>query len=61
MTKIDYFLELHKRIKNQKVVIGVIGIGYVGIQLLIQFNKAKIKTVGFDNDKNKILKLLHLN
>ena len=57
MNKTDYFKELNSKIKNRKVIVGVIGIGYVGIQLLIQFSKAKIKTVGFDNDRNKIKKL----
>lgn len=57
MNKTDYFNELKRKIKNRKVIVGVIGIGYVGIQLLIQFSKAKIKTVGFDKDRNKIKKL----
>ena len=57
MIKTNYFLKLCKKIKSQEALIGVIGIGYVGIQLLIQFNKAGIKTLGFDKDKIKISKL----
>ena len=42
MNKTDYFNELKRKIKNRKVIV-VIGIGYVGIQLLIQFTKLKLK------------------
>lgn len=57
MIKTNYFLKLCKKIKSQEALIGVIGIGYVGIQLLIQFNKVGIKTLGFDKDNIKISKL----
>ena len=42
------------KIKSKKVKIGIIGIGYVGLNLLIQFAKKKIKVYGFDNDEIKI-------
>ena len=38
---------------NQKKIIGIIGLGYVGLPLLILINK-KFKVFGFDNDKTKI-------
>ncbi len=41
--------------KNIKKKIGVIGLGYVGLPLALNFGKIKNFTVyGFDNDKNKI-------
>ena len=57
MKKVNYFKELSSKIKKKQVKVGVIGIGYVGIQLLIQFNKNKIRTIGFDIDERKISKL----
>ena len=52
-----FFYNLNNKIKSNKFQIGIIGIGYVGIQLLIHFCKKKIKTIGFDRDKVKISKL----
>ena len=47
--------EIIKKIKNKKLVIGVIGLGYVGLPLSILFAKKKFKIIGFDIDKkNKI-------
>lgn len=41
------------KIKKRESVIGVVGLGYVGLPLLIEFSKAGFKTVGFDTDKSK--------
>tara|TARA_Y100000816_G_C26057486_1_gene555022 strand:+ start:151 stop:1431 length:1281 start_codon:yes stop_codon:yes gene_type:complete len=46
-----------KKIKNKKFIVGVIGLGYVGLPRVLQFCDAKIKVIGFDVDKEKILKL----
>ena len=43
-----------KKIKSKKINIGIVGVGYVGLNLLIQFAKKKIKMYGFDNDEIKI-------
>ena len=48
---LDFFL---KKIKNRKAVVGVVGLGYVGLPLLIEFSKAGFPVIGFDTDKNKI-------
>jgi len=40
-------------IKNHNAVIGIVGLGYVGLPLLIEFSRAGFKTVGFDTDKSK--------
>ena len=46
-----------KKIQNKQVTIGVIGLGYVGLPLVIEFLKKKFAVIGFDNDVNKINKL----
>ena len=57
INKKKYFYNIYKNIKNKKAVVGVVGVGYVGIQLLLQFEKKNIKTIGFDKDKIKLEKL----
>lgn len=47
---------LHK-INSKKAKIGIIGMGYVGLPLAINFAKNKFFTTGFDNDIKKIRKL----
>ena len=47
-------MELLSRIKNRSAVVGVIGLGYVGLPLLIEFGRAGFKVVGFDVDESKI-------
>ncbi len=49
--------ELKKKIKNKQAKIGVIGLGYVGLPLVIEFLKKNYNVFGFDNDTNKINKL----
>jgi len=47
-------MSLIEKIKTKKANIGVIGLGYVGLPLVIEFCKAGFKVTGFDIDKNKI-------
>ena len=44
---------LIKKIKSKKATIGIIGLGYVGLPLVIEFCKQGFNVVGFDVDKNK--------
>ena len=48
---------LSSKIKNNKVIVGIIGLGYVGLPRAIQFCEKKIKVIGFDNDYTKIEKI----
>ena len=48
-----YKKNLISKIKKKKAIIGIIGIGYVGIRLLIEFSK-KYKVLAFDRDQKKI-------
>ena len=49
--------KLYKSINNRKAIIGIIGIGYVGLPLIIRFAEEQYKTIGFDIDKEKVNKL----
>ena len=46
------------KIKEKKARIGVVGLGYVGLPLLIEFGKAGFPVTGLDIDKNKVDQLL---
>src|SRR5206468_3444909 len=48
------FVSLKSKIENNKAVVGVIGLGYVGLPLLAAFHRAGFPTLGFDVDPNKI-------
>jgi UDP-N-acetyl-D-glucosamine dehydrogenase len=46
--------EWETRIKSRKVVVGVLGLGYVGLPLVKSFTSAGIKVIGFDIDQKKV-------
>ena len=50
-------MKLLNKIKYNKITIGVIGLGYVGLPLLKGFASQNLKIIGFDVDKKKIIKL----
>lgn len=50
-------MELLNKIISKKVVVGIIGLGYVGLPLGLEFAKKKIKVLGFDLDERKIVKI----
>ena len=45
---------LQDKIKKREATVGIIGLGYVGLPLVIQFVKAGFETIGFDIDEDKI-------
>ena len=49
-----YFQNLKKKILKKKATVAVIGLGYVGLPLLVQFHRKGFKCIGIDNDKSKI-------
>lgn len=51
-------MELLNKIHKRSAAVGVIGLGYVGLPLVIQFVKAGFSATGFDLDEEKI-KCLH--
>jgi UDP-N-acetyl-D-glucosamine dehydrogenase len=48
---------LIKKIKAKEAVVGIVGMGYVGLPLMLRFTEENIKVVGFDIDDEKITKL----
>lgn len=51
--------ELLEKIKKKEATVGIIGLGYVGLPLLIRFGQAGFPLIGFDIDTKKINALLH--
>lgn len=49
--------ELIEKINNRSAIIGILGLGYVGLPLLIEFSKANFKVIGFDTDSHKCKQL----
>lgn len=45
---------LLKKINNQSLIAGVVGLGYVGLPLAVEKAKAGFKTIGFDVQKSKV-------
>lgn len=46
--------QLLKKIENKTAVIGIIGLGYVGLPLALEYAVRGFKTIGFDIDERKI-------
>lgn len=54
MLTMNYKDSLLKKIENKSHVVGIIGLGYVGLPLALEFAHEGITTIGFDIDQNKI-------
>jgi UDP-N-acetyl-D-glucosamine dehydrogenase len=50
-------LRLKQKIANKSATLGVIGLGYVGLPLAVEFARAGFQVIGFDIDPSKIAKL----
>lgn len=50
--------QLKKKILAHEALVGIIGLGYVGLPLLMEFCRAGFPVLGFDLDKNKVEALL---
>ena len=51
-----YYLRLKRKIQNKKAKICVIGLGYVGSEIIKKFDKEGFKTIGIDVDIKNIKK-----
>jgi len=49
---------LHK-IESNEVIVGIIGLGYVGLPLAVNFAVAGVKTLGFDKNPQKVDRINH--
>jgi UDP-N-acetyl-D-glucosamine dehydrogenase len=50
-------MNLSKKIDSKKAIIGIIGMGYVGLPLLLEFVEKGFSTLGFDIDPEKVSQL----
>jgi UDP-N-acetyl-D-glucosamine dehydrogenase len=50
-------MELLKKIESKQAVLGVIGLGYVGLPLAVEFARAGFRVVGYDVDAAKVAEL----
>lgn len=47
----DYLINL---IKSKRAVVGIVGLGYVGLPLVLRFSEVGFRVIGFDIDANKV-------
>src|SRR5258708_16930121 len=52
------FIELKERFKSHSAKVGVLGLGYVGLPLAVEFAKVGFKVTGFEVDSSKVKTLL---
>ncbi len=50
-------MELKEKILKKEAIVGVVGLGYVGLPLIIAIGEAGFKTIGIDTDKEKVAKV----
>src|SRR5439155_26324558 len=49
--------ELLEKLKSHRATIGIIGLGYVGLPLVLRFGEEHFSILGFDVDSEKVRKL----
>ena len=47
-------MELYERIKKQEESLSLVGLGYVGMPIAVEFAKRGVKVIGFDLNAAKI-------
>jgi UDP-N-acetyl-D-glucosamine dehydrogenase len=50
-------MELINKIESKQAKIGIVGLGYVGLPLLMEFVEQEFSTIGFDIDEKKVIQL----
>ena len=50
-------MDLMSKIKNKQALVGIIGLGYVGLPLVLRFCQVGFKVLGFDTDAGKVAML----
>ena len=50
----NYKEELLQKINDKSFVVGIVGLGYVGLPLGLEFTEKEFKVLGFDMDQRKI-------
>ena len=49
--------KLITKLNNKKSTIGIVGMGYVGLPLILRYAEVGYNVVGFDTDQSKVKKL----
>jgi len=59
VAKIKYLFkeQLLNKIENKTAIMGVIGLGYVGLPLVVEMARSGYKTIGFDVQENKVKRI----
>ena len=55
----NYKQAIIEKIADNKEVVGIIGLGYVGLPLAVGFAQAGVKVIGFDTNAEKVDKINH--
>ena len=51
-------MNLENKIDSTTATIGIVGLGYVGLPLMLRYVEVGFKVLGFDIDSNKVNKLM---
>lgn len=51
---VEEIMSLYDDIRNRKEKLSLVGLGYVGMPIAVEFAKRKVKVIGFDLNKEKI-------
>ena len=57
MSPIDHKTQLLQKITSRSAVVGIIGLGYVGLPLAVNFAEAGVKVIGFEKNQDKVDKV----
>ena len=49
----EYKKQILNKIKNNKEVVGIVGLGYVGLPLAVSFAEVGVHVIGFDKSREK--------
>jgi UDP-N-acetyl-D-glucosamine dehydrogenase len=53
----NYKQQIIEKIESNTEVVGIIGLGYVGLPLAVNFAEAGVKVIGFDKSESKVRKI----
>ncbi|QIA06707.1 nucleotide sugar dehydrogenase [Draconibacterium halophilum] len=53
----NHKVDILKKIEQKKLVVGIIGLGYVGLPLAVGFAEAGVHVLGFDKNEQKVNKI----
>lgn len=53
----NYSTDLKQKIEENRIIVGIIGLGYVGLPLAVSFAEAGVQVIGFDKSQSKVDKI----